>query len=195
MVNEFLIKQTIKVFTTIVRALISPTFKSSEGGATIRTVRQSLERLEKKQGSLSRERIVDYFICSLYAFKNRGNEWTMSSVLGPKSLERYLKCGKENRYYEDRWLASENLTRDSLLGLIADKSSHPQAQYVYMPMEESTKSRLFNTEAGYIVCQSSTLGWSPESASCRQCKFVEKCKIETKRKYPEIFRLRIEYDT
>ena len=97
------------------------------------------------------------------------------------------------KYYEDRWLASANITRSHLLSYLADKSKHPHQQYVYMPMEEPTKRRMLNTNAGYLICQSSTLGWSPESESCSLCKFVNQCQIETQRKFPEIYRLRIEH--
>ena len=182
----------MKIFAKIATNLINPSFRFSQGGATIRVISQALERLESKQGSLSRERIVDYLICSAYVFKDRGPSWKINQVFGPKSIERF-NSDKGRRYYEDRWLATANMTRASLLDLIVDKSSHPQAQYIYMPMEESTKMRMLNQQSGYVICQSSTLGWSPESASCEQCKFIEQCKIETQRKFPEIFRLRIEY--
>lgn len=191
MVSEYLVKQTMKIFTEIVNKLINPSFKFSQGGATMRVVTSALERLEEKCGGLSRERIVDYCVTSAYIFKERGAAWKINQVFGPKSIERF-DSDKGRRYWEDRWLASVNLTRAHLLSYIVDRSNHPQAQYIYLPMEESTKQRMLNQNAGYLICQSSTLGWSPESMSCSQCKFVNKCQIETQRKFPEIYRLRIE---
>lgn len=192
MVDEYLVKQSMRMFTEIVTKLISPSFKMSKGGAAIRVFTTSLNKLEEKTGALSRTRIVDYFVCSLYAFKDRDTKWTINQVLGPKSLERF-NSDKGRVYYENRWLNTANITRDDLLKFIADKSNHPQSQYIYLPMEEGTKGRLLNTEAGYIICQSSTLGWSPESIMCSKCQFAGKCQIETSQKYPEIYRLRIEH--
>ncbi len=190
--NEYLVKQSMRMFTEIVTKLISPTFRMPQGGAAIRVFTTALNRLEEKTGTLSRTRIVDYFVCSLYVFKDRETKWTINQVLGPKSLERF-NSDKGRVYYENRWLNKANLTRENLLALIADKSNHPQSQYIYLPMEEGTKNRLLNTEAGYVICQQSTLGWSPESQACSKCQFSDKCQIETSQKYPEIYRLRIEH--
>ena len=191
MANEYLVKQTMRIFTQIAVNLINPGFRFSNGGASIRVVTQALERLEQKCGGLSRERIVDYCVSSAYAFKNRGSEWKINQVFGPKSIQRF-GTDKGLRYYENRWLATANVTREDLISLIADRSERPQARYIYLPMEEPTKRRMLNHDAGYLICQSSTLGWSPESECCCMCKFSEECKIETSRKYPEIYRLRLE---
>lgn len=191
MVTEYLIKQTMKVFTRIATNLINPSFRFTSGGDAIRIIAQALESLEKKYGGLSRERIVDYCVTSAYIFKNRGREWRINQVFGPRSIQRF-DTNKGRRYHEDRWLATVNITRADLLSLIEDRSRHPQAKYIYMPMEEPTKQRLLNHEAGFLICQSSTLGWSPESECCSNCRFTEECKIETNRKFPEIYRLRLE---
>lgn len=192
MVTEYLVKQTMKVFTKIVTELINPDFHFSYGEANRRIVREALGRLEQVCGGLSRERIVDYCVSTAYIFKGRGRQWNILQAFGPKSTERF-STDKGLRYYENRWLSSVNITREDLITLIEDRSQHPQAQYVYLPMEETTKRRLLNSESGYLICQSSTLGWSPESECCSQCKFIEECKIETNKKYPEIYRLRIEH--
>ena len=78
----------MKVFSQIATNLINPSFRFSNGGATVRVVKQALERLEKKCGGLSRERIVDYCISSAYVFKNRGEEWTINQAFGPKSIQK-----------------------------------------------------------------------------------------------------------
>lgn len=179
------------LFQMIVNRLISRNFKLSKGGATIRVFRTALEKLEKKYGVLTRSRIVDYVVCSVYPFKDRGDNWKVNQVLGPKSLEKFA-TDKGRQYYEDRWLAEENLTRAGLVKLIEDRSEHPLAKYIYIAAEEATKQGALNTELGFVRCQSATLGWSPESASCNQCKFQEKCKELTKLNYPELYRIREE---
>lgn len=192
MVNEYLIKQTLKMFHEIVINLIHPDYRFPQGGEPTRIVRTALQRVNKKYGALSAQRIVDYVVCSAYAFKNRGSEWKLNQVFGPKSLERF-DSDNGRIYFEDKWLESAGISRSSLLNKIVDRSEHPKAKFIFVPSEEGTKRRLLNKEVGFVICQTSTLGWSPLSAVCSECKFVDKCKIETQQKYPEIFRLRIEY--
>ncbi len=115
----------------------------------------------------------------------------ISQVFGPKSIRRF-DTNKGRRWYEDEWLSKANLTRIDLVSMVEDKAAHPQAKFIYLPMEEPTKQRMLNQECGYIICQASTLGWSPKSESCSQCRFIAKCKNETSKKYPEIFRLRLD---
>lgn len=179
------------MFTAIAIKLINPRFKFPQGGASTRLILNALTKLEKKENGLSRERIVDYVVCSAYPFKDRDDAWKVNQVFGPKSLERF-NTDKGRRYYEDNWLKTAGLTRANLLKLIEDRSEHPQAKYVYMPMEEPTKKRMLNTEVGYTICQASTLGWSPLSPSCQECNYTHKCQIETQQKFPEIYRLRME---
>jgi hypothetical protein len=96
-------------------------------------------------------------------------------------------------FYEDQWLSTAQLTRKSLYNLIADRSEHPHAKYIHAFWEERTKKRMLNKEAGYLLCRISTLGWSPVSETCGQCKFTQECMKETQRKYPELYRIRLEY--
>lgn len=192
MVNEYLIKQTLKMFHEIVVKLIHPNYRFPQGGEPIKIMRTALQRIEKKFGVLTAQRIVDYVVCSSHAFKDRGSNWKLNQVFGPKSMERF-NSDKGRVYFENKWLESEGLSRSSLLSMIVDRSEHPKAKYIFVPSEEGTKQRLLNREVGFVICQTSTLGWSPLSTACSECNFVTKCKIETQKKYPEIFRLRIEY--
>ena len=181
----------MEVFTRIVKNLINPSFRFSQGGAPTRIVTQALERLSNKYGGLSRSRIVDYCISSAYTYKDRGTAWTINQAFGPKSVDKF-STSKGLKYYEDRWLAQANITRDELMSIIMDRSEHPLAKYIYLPMEEGTKRRMLNHPSGFLICQQSTLGWSPESECCCSCKFAEECQIETQNKFPEIYRLRME---
>lgn len=192
MVSEYLVKQTLKMFYEITSKLIHPRYRLPQGGEPTRVMRTALQRLEKKYGALTAQRVVDYIVCSAHAFKDRGSSWKLNQVFGPKSMERF-NSDKGRVYYENKWLESEGLSRASLLNMIVDRSEHPKAKFIFVPSEEGTKLRLLNREVGFIICQTSTLGWSPLSEACSECEFVEKCKQETQKKYPEIFRLRIEY--
>lgn len=192
MASEYLVRQILKMFHEIVSKLMHPDYKLPKGGEPTRIIRTALQRLETKYGALTAQRIVDYVISSAYAFKDRGAQWKLSAVFGPKSMERY-NSNKGRVHFENKWLESGGLSRTTLLNLIIDRSEHPKAKYIFVPSEEGTKLRLLNREVGFVICQTSTLGWSPLSEACSECEFVEKCKQETQKKYPEIFRLRIEY--
>lgn len=180
------------MFHEIVVNLIHPGYRIPQGGEPTRVMRTALQRVEKKYGALTAQRIVDYVVCSSYAFKDRGANWKLNQVFGPKSLERF-NSDKGRMYFENKWLESEDLSRSLLLNMIVDRSEHPKAKFIFVPSEEGTKQRLLNREVGFAICQTSTLGWSPLSTACSECHFVAKCKTETQKKYPEIFRLRIEY--
>lgn len=192
MVSEYLVKQTLKMFYEIASKLIHPGYRFPKGGEPTRIMRSALQQVETKFGALTAQRVVDYVVCSSYAFKDRGANWKLNQVFGSKSLERF-DSDKGRLYYENKWLESEDLSRASLLNLIVDRSEHPKAKFIFVLSEEGTKMRLLNREVGFVICQTSTLGWSPLSEACSECEFVEKCKQETEKKYPEIFRLRIEY--
>lgn len=192
MARERQIRQVTTVYTEIVTRLINKTFRFSQGGRTIRTISGFLNEFEKEYGTVTKERLADFCICTAHAFRER-EKWTVQQVFGPGSLTRFRKSGQGKAYYEDNWLAEAGLTRNYLYNLIADRKEHPQAKYIYIPSEESTKKRLLNQKTGYLLCQRSTLGWSPASQTCGKCDFVQDCMKETRSKYPELYRIRLEY--
>lgn len=171
--------------------LLNPDFKFSGGGATARTLTNFLDLMEKEFGVVTAERIVDFCICAAYAFRNTKN-WTIKQIFGKSSINRLKDRKHGTEYYEDNWLSEVSLTRSDLIAMVDDRSKHPLAKYIYVASEEISKKRLLNSDVGYIRCQSSTLGWSPLSDSCCQCRFAETCKKETQRKFPELYRIRIE---
>ncbi len=186
-----MIKATILVFTEIQRKTSDPSFKISQGGANLRLLSNFLKLFEKEFGNVTRERLVDFCICTSRAFRNR-DSWTISQIFGPASIKRLRTSQHRARYFEDKWLKENGLTRAYLINLIADRNKHPLSKYIYMKSEEQTKSRFLNTEIGFGLCLSSTLGWSPLSESCSKCKFKEQCEIETEKNYPELYRIRKE---
>lgn len=180
------------VFSAIAVKLMKPTFKFSGGGATTRTLNSFLDLMEKEFGSVTSERLVDFCVCAAYAFRNRP-QWTINQVFGKSSIKRLKERTKGGKYYEDQWLSSVSLNRVDLVAMIADKSVHPQAKFIYIASEEPTKRRMLNTAVGYLICQTSTLGWSPLSESCSKCNLAEDCKQELQKRFPELYRIRIEH--
>jgi hypothetical protein len=194
MEKERLIKQVTTVYAEIVTRLVDKTFKFSKGGKTIRIISLFLDRFEKEYGSITKERLVDFCICAAYLYREKEKEqWTIQHVFGQASLNRFRESKHGKTFYEDQWLSTAQLTREYLCHLITDRSEHPHAKYIYVLSEEGTKKRMLNQEAGYLLCRISTLGWSPASETCGQCKFTHDCMQETQCKYPELYRIRLEY--
>lgn len=192
MESEKWVKKTMKVFSEIEKKLVDSSFRFSQGGSTARVLTKFIVLFEKEFGAVTKERLVDFCICTAHAYKNR-KSWTVNQAFGPSSIKRLKESKRGARYYEDKWLEEGGITREALIQLIADRSEHPLARYIFLQSEEQTKKRLLNRPVGFAICQSSTLGWSPLSESCGDCNFIEQCKRETDRKYPELFRIRVEY--
>lgn len=192
MEKEKLTKQTTTVFTAIITKLVDPTYKFPKGGAVTRIIITFLNRMEQEFGAITCERLVDVCVTGAYTFRERG-QWTLKQVFGPSTIKRVKEQKRGQLFYQDQWLESAGLSRGALLDMIKDRKEHPQAKFIYIQSEEATKKRQLNRKTGYFICQLSTLGWSPESEACQQCNFTADCKAETERKYPEIYRLRIEH--
>lgn len=191
MEKELSNRQIRTVFTEIAKRLLNPNFRFSQGDATNRMLDKFLGLFEKEFGNVTTERLVDFCICTAYAFRSTPT-WTVKQIFGPAAIKRLKERKHGAEYYENQWLSEASLSRQQLIDMVADRSVHPQAKYLYMASEEATKHRMLNREVGFMLCQSSTLGWSPLSECCQQCNFVAKCQRETQRKYPELYRLRIE---
>lgn len=191
MANEKLINDTITVYTEIFRRLVKPDFNIVRGGSNLKKIRLFLEAFEHEFGAITSERLVDFCVAIAYYYRDR--KFQIGHLFGQSAIKRLKTNAHGSKFYEDRWLKKKNLSRILLVDMIKDKGSHPHAKYIYMPSEETTKQRMLNLEVGFTICQISTLGWSPLSPTCQQCKFIEECKAETQRKFPELFRLRSEY--
>ncbi|MDR1089807.1 MAG: hypothetical protein LBL79_01915 [Prevotella sp.] len=192
MAGERQIKQVMTVYTEIMTRLVDKTFRFSQGGKTLRAISGFLDKFEKEYGIITRERLVDFCIYIAHIYRKREKR-TIQQMFGSTSLDRFGESKQGRVYYEDKWLSDGQLTRDYLYHLIADRKEHPQAKYIYVLSEEGTKKRLLNQKTGYLLCQTSTLGWSPASETCGQCMFKRECMKETQRKYPELYRIRSEY--
>lgn len=184
------IKQLKTVYTEIIKRLVDPLFQFSEGGATNKTLANFLGLMVEQFGSVTESRLVD--VCIYIAYIYRESQLPIKSRFGKASLKRFTESKRGQRYYENEWLATKELSRDSLLSLIFTSGEHPMTDYLYMPAEEDRKKRLHNQRSGFLLCQISTTGWSPLSKACQECVFTEDCKKETEKNFPELFRLRLE---
>jgi len=175
----------------MIRKTIDPAFKFSEGASTTRTLGKFIGAMEVAFGAVTPERLVDVCVFAVYRVKNVG--WNVKTAFSPKVVGSFQTSLNGHKYYEDVWLKEHGLTRLSLVNMIADRREHPLAKYISPLSEEHTKLRNIGQRAGYIVCQVSTLGWAPSSKACGQCPFTSECKVETNRKYPELYRLRTQH--
>jgi hypothetical protein len=182
------------VYTEIVRQSIDPSFAFPQGGQVDRKLSQFIVKFsEMCGGEFNTFRLVDY--CVFQIHKNRESPHQRSIaplVFGDANLKKYLSMSsKQKTYMEDKWLSEAKLTRGALNSLI-NKREHPHAKYIYMPSDECTKKRCLNTDVGFFLCLISTLMWSPFSPTCQICTNADQCVEETKMKYPELYRLRVE---
>ena len=146
------------------------------------------------------ERIVDYIVYQIY--RNRqaieDGRWQPSWLFSKASMEKYKfqflsEGGKSGmNYYINQWLDEFELSRGALVAMIAKPKPNPLRRMIYMESEEPIKKRFLNTEAGLALCQQATTGWSPLSATCKECNNWVECGKITAKKYPELMRFRKE---
>lgn len=185
-----------RVFTLLMRETGWADFCFPGGGQSDRAVSDCRIALEHQYGEVSRERLVDFCVCQGYALSGYGPEyrrrWKVVHSFGKKAISRFLQSHAGRRYYEDRWLKDNGISRHVLLACIADRSTHPFSCFVYPEYEDHTKSRLLSTDAGFAICGLSTLLWTPFSPVCKKCKRSEACRKRTEKCFPELYRIRLE---
>lgn len=185
-----------RLFTLLVRRTLDNAFRFPGGGLARRTVDDCMESLAGGADAPARERVVDFCVCSVYAMTFYEEKvlrgWTSVHSFGPKALERFARNTPTHRYWEDRWLKEHGLSRGELLQEVRDRSEHPLAKFLYPEYEDATKRRRIGTEAGLYVCCQSTLLWTPLSPVCSECAMADVCRKMTRKRYPELYRLRAE---
>ena len=183
-----------RVFTILVKDTLWQDFKFPNGGMADRHIGNCYDVIKEATISISRERLVDFCICQVYAMRDYGStyrkRWNVSHSFGEKAIHRYYNNNHNQRYYENRWLDSYSLSRESLIQLIADRSHHPLEKYIYPEYEDGTKRRLLSTEVGYVICGASTLMWTPFSPVCQECSNAPLCRKRTSITHPELYRIR-----
>lgn len=192
MVKDELIKKFVTIYTQIERKCLHPQFSFPGGGKVYREMEAFVDRLEKEFGEISNGRIVDYCICLVHYRRDLNRIWKPNLSFGPKSIERYIEFKGGKRYFEDQWLKENGLTRSELEAIISDNTTHPLAQYIYLESEEQTKKRAQKLKMGVLMCERSTLLYTPFSKSCTHCNSIIECKALTQKLYPELFRIRLE---
>ena len=173
-----------RVFTLLMHETGWKDFIFPRGGLSERTVSSCLAVLEQHYGELG------------YALNSYGVayhcRWKVSHSFGKKAIMRFFESHAGRRYYENRWLKENGVSRCALQASIADRSTHPFQRFIYPEYEDHTKLRLLSTDAGFAVCGLSTLLWTPFSPACRKCQQSESCRQRTERCFPELYRLRLE---
>ncbi len=185
------------VFTYLMRAAISKDFSFPGGGLALRTVNNCLDELQQRYSlELSPERMTDFVICQVYAIsrfeKTYLPKWKVNHSFGRKAIDRYAQSTQGRKYYEDKWLSTQKLSRTLLCDMFKDRRKHPLYKFIYPEYEENTKRRMHNSEVGFYICQISTLLWTPFSELCQTCKNSQRCIDVLQRKYSELYRIRQE---
>jgi len=186
-----------QVFTFLMRTTLQPTFSFPGGGVAQRTVDACLDELQEYYSQdFGPERITDYCICQVYAIsgydKNYLRKWKVNHSFGKKATQRFVQSTRGRKFYEDRWLKANDISRQVVCDMFRDRSKHPLFKFIYPEYEESAKRRMHNSEVGFYLCLISTLLWTPFSPSCRDCKNSQRCIEVIRKKYGELYRIRKE---
>ena len=185
----------------VIAALINPTYRIPGGGQSLQTIISGIGKINKElfpYSDMATDRIVDFFVYQLYIKRETRYRLTVEDIFSDYAIGKYRKQflsedGKSGiNYYINLWLASESITRASLVGMIDTSKQHRLQKYVYLESEELIKKRFYGTDMGYMLCQRSTTGWAPQSDTCRQCRYSEECRTTTAKKFPELYRLRLQ---
>lgn len=187
-----LIKKFVTVYTEIENKCLHPQFSFPGGGKVNREMETFIEQLQAEYGEISNSRIVDYCVCTAHYWKDLKRAWRPNISFGKKAIQRFIEFKNGKKYYEDKWLKENNLSRPMLESLIIDTSNHPLSKYIYLEAEEQTKIRAQKLNMFTFLCIRSTLLWSPFSQACSSCTSRDRCKEETKNLYPELYRIRLE---
>ncbi|MBF0575528.1 hypothetical protein IR022_06060 [Dysgonomonas sp. GY617] len=176
---------------------LAPSFEFPGGGIALRSVTSCLNSLEAGcKSDLSAERLNAYCICQVYTISRFDtgylSKWKVSHSFGKKAVLRFLSNTQNKKYFEDKWLKGIGLSRSSLRIEFRDRSEHPLMKFIFPEYEENTKRRMHSSEVGFYICQVSTLLWTPFSPSCQTCQNGVRCKEVCRKKYAELYRLRLE---
>lgn len=140
-------------------------------------------------------RLTDYCIFQIHKNREAAHQRSLAqNAFGKTAVKKYKEmASRGKKHMEDEWLAEYNTDRTQFMRLVPiHRREHPHEKYIYMPSEESTKSRLSDPDMRMALCSLSTLMWSPFSAACRECCNAGKCERETEKRYTELYRLRKE---
>ena len=182
------------VFNFLMQETTRKDFALSRGGKTDLIINNCLDMLEKKYGNIGPKKIIDYCICQVYVankYEHTLKYGTVFHFFGDKAVGRFVNSPQGIAYYEDKWLKEHSLSRANLVKRFGDEIENPLHRFVFPEYEERTKKRVLNQEAGFIICLSSTLLWTPFSATCLSCRWQERCKQAARDMYPKLYSLRI----
>lgn len=202
--EEEKVRRTILAFVRIVKK-IDPKWRLPGGGVAEKYIENGLCNLEKTfPMGMSDNRLADYVMYQVYRYADNiagiapthfQYSWCFSENAVKKFRNQYFGEGNPRiDYWIDKWADDLGFTRDQITEYISGPKPNKWRKYVEMPSEEMVKIRFHNTDSGFILCCNSTMGWSPGSRACSKCKYVDKCKVATGNRYPELLRLRLEED-
>ena len=181
------------VFDKLVKETLWSDFKLERRGLNERYISSCYDKLSK-QYTISSECLVDFCVCQVSTMtthdKNYKKMWNISHSFGDKAIYRYSIYDNRRRYYDDRWLVCNGLSRQKLMSLVDIKNEHPLSKYIYPEYEEHTKYINHSSEIGYIICGTSTFMWTPFSPICTNCTKAELCKERTKHVFPHLYIMR-----
>lgn len=186
------IKKCIIIYQAITKKAYNNQKSFPGGGKDMRMMENFVNLLSKEYGNVSNERIVDYCVSLLHYRQDTPRTLTINLVFGKASIDKYKRFNKGKRFFEDKWLQEYGLERTQLLKLIKERTKHSLSKYIYIEAEDVTKSRSVKLWLGPSFCERTTTLFTPFSPICQDCKMKEECIENTKRLFPELYRIRMD---
>jgi hypothetical protein len=196
--------RVVRIFVRLINK-VDPKWKLPGGIQAVSYIDNGLVMLEREFPlGMADDRITDFIVYQVYRYLDNITgaasthfmyTWCWSENAVKKFRNQYFGDGNPRiDYYIDQWLKTLGINRKQITDYISGPKPNKWRKYIEMPSDELIKRRFHNTENGFILCSTKTMGWSPGSGCCKECNFVEKCLQVTERRYPELLRLRREED-
>lgn len=193
MTQEEIIKKSEEVFTFLYKGCVRSDFRFPKGYGAKILQDFSKSILKRESGLVSLGLIVDFCIHQVNLWKDadRWKHFSIAWAFSEKAIERFYTSKPGVRYYQDLWLQENDLSRDELKYKFISFKEHPLKKFIYIPAEDSTKTKMLNKEAGLAFCSALTSLYTPQSPVCQSCNFKMKCEEALKKRDPELHRLRM----
>lgn len=143
----------------------------------------------KNIGETYMKQLIEYGIQSYFndsCSDAQRNNIRFSWMISESALKRWKKTDIKTNVYVTRI----GLKKHYDVNVSKHKSKLCLIAMEIRPVEESFKSRFFNTKKGLLWCIANTTLYYHKSSYCASCKFKNECKDILKENYPNIYKKR-----
>jgi hypothetical protein len=161
----------------------------------IKFIDNFLDRLNKIYGlsSIGNSFLIDYFNFAFWYWADieTQRDIELSWILGPKSIERWLK--KTELEYETvmgKFHKRFGFFENDIYGIFEEYESSIENIIKVHQQEEFYKGRMTNDAQQLIMCNTYTTLYNSNSDKCQSCNILDDCKELLKNKNWEVYEIR-----